>query len=129
MRLFVNSLFLMIIVGCTAHLSFGQKVVANCSKPPGGTVTCESNQAAYCIVKSDGSVRGRCSTPKSNANTEMLVMELYQLAMGDSIRLTNSQLDFARSNILKGEWVGLDKERISIGLPTEIRKVIATFKP
>ena len=44
---------------------------AQCSSPPGGSVTCEKNQVATCAVK-DGKVDGRCKTPPTGQEGKQL---------------------------------------------------------
>jgi hypothetical protein len=50
-------------------VAFGQRSI-DCDAPPGGRITCETHQAAFCKVEG-GQVIGVCQTPRGQTKSEM----------------------------------------------------------
>jgi hypothetical protein len=50
-------------------VAFGQRSI-DCDTPPGGRITCETHQAAFCKVEG-GQVIGVCQTPRGQTKSEM----------------------------------------------------------
>jgi hypothetical protein len=50
-------------------VGYGQRSI-DCDAPPGGRITCESNQVAFCKVEG-GQVIGLCQTPRGDTKAEI----------------------------------------------------------
>jgi hypothetical protein len=82
-----------------------------CEDPPGGTITCESRQAASCMVVNN-KVHGRCQTIRSS-NGRNVLDSVLSSQFGETIRLN---LDEFREAIRSGMYM-LEERVVTFNIP------------
>jgi hypothetical protein len=88
---------------------------APCNSPPGGRISCEASQAAFCEVTSGGQVEGACKTPPKG----MTKVEFHAWLLSFVLRREVSVKDISQSEYQRI----LSEQRI------EVRGRQVTFSP
>ena len=93
---------------------------AQCSDPPGGSVTCESGQVAICAVK-NGKVDGRCKTPPANMKTADLKAFVLSDLTGERVSASDVK-DSKYQSILSQGRLETNGKVVTFKIPKELLK-------
>src|SRR5713226_5447314 len=67
--------------------------IAECTKPPGGKVTCEKGQLARCAVNKEGEVDGSCKTPPPKMTSDEIKAWTLSEVLGKRVHIEDLQKD------------------------------------
>jgi hypothetical protein len=96
---------------------------AVCPAPPGGQVTCEDGQLAFCRVNKGTGVEGGCRTPPKNlSNEESRAWTLSQV-LGKEVAVDDASKP-GYTDILRKGTANVEGTAITFKLPSELMKKV-----
>jgi hypothetical protein len=119
-----NNLVLLCVTSMLASLEVHASNTAGCVDPPGGRITCENSQAAFCKVI-QGKVDGYCKTPPRRLAGHELSAWVLSEATGERISADAIKADPYATVLQNRQWRTTDSAvRFSMpkGKAPEFRK-------
>lgn len=98
------------------------KNVCSCPNPPGGTVTCEPDQMAICIVL-DGEARRECQDPPLGSSHAELVDWAVQQVTEGRVSFQTREADLLM--LTSGSFERPDGSLVTFALPEGIRDAVS----
>lgn len=98
--------------------------ICQCPTPPSGSITCETDQLAVCVVK-NGEPFTRCYDVPKQRTAELLVLWTYEVITGSDTQSQNAPIYNVIDTLLSGSYSRWDNAfESTFKLPRSIKSAI-----